>query len=109
MDKREARRAFKLKITPKGVYAVKCSASGETWVGASTHLDSQQNGAWYQLRNRLHQNKNMQAAWDAHGEAAFTYQVLETLDDDVPPLLLRDSLAERQKHWERELAASTAR
>lgn len=45
-------------------------------------------------------NKLMQAAWNAHGEEAFAYEVLETLDDDVPPLLLRDLLAERRKHWE---------
>ena len=42
----------------------------------------------------------MQAAWNAHGEEAFVYEVLETLDADVPPLLLRGLLEERRKHWE---------
>jgi hypothetical protein len=42
----------------------------------------------------------MQAAWNAHGEAAFAYEILETLDDDTAPLLLRDLLEERRQHWE---------
>ena len=76
------------------------------WVGASTHLDSERNGIWFQLRLGLHQNKRMQAEWNAKREEAFAYEILETLDDDVLPLLLKDVLRERQKHWERELAAA---
>jgi hypothetical protein len=100
MDKRAARREYKLKKTPKGIYAVRCKATGEAWVGASTHLDSQVNQMWWELRGGLHRNTPMQAAWTWHGEGSFAYEVLETLDDDVPPLLLRDLLEERRKHWE---------
>ena len=73
MDKRAARREYKLKKTPKGIFAVRCKATGEVWVGASTHLDSQVNQIWW----GLHRNKPMQAAWNAHGEDAFAYEVLE--------------------------------
>lgn len=99
MDKRAARREYKSKRTPKGIFAVRCKATGDVWVGSSTHLDSQVNTIWFQLRGGLHMNQVMQAAWNAHGEAAFTYEVLETLDDDVPALLLKDLLQERLKHW----------
>ena len=104
MDKRGARRAFKERVTPKGIFVIRCAAAGEAWVDASTHLDSEKNGAWFQLRNGLHRNQEMQAAWTAHGEAAFEYAILETLDDDVSPLLLRDLLAQRKRHWELQLA-----
>jgi hypothetical protein len=106
IDKREARKAFKSRKTPNGVFAVRCAVSGEVWVGASDHLDSARNGVWFLLRNGLHHNQRLQAAWNSHGEAAFEYEVLEKFDEDVAPLLLRDLLRERQKHWERELGAS---
>jgi hypothetical protein len=108
MDKRAARKEFKSKKIPKGIFAVRCTASGEVWVGASTHLDSERNSLWYRLRNGLHQNKPLQAAWTLYGEPAFEYKALETLDDDIAPLLLKDALSERQKHWTGELHASAA-
>jgi hypothetical protein len=48
----------------------------------------------------------MQAVWNTHGEEAFAYEVLQTLDDDVAPLLLKDLLEERRKHWQRVLGAN---
>ena len=106
MDKRAARKEYKSRKTPKGIFAVRCKATGEAWVGASNHLDSQGNQIWFVLRSGLHRNQPMQAAWNAHGEASFAYEILETLDDDVPPLLLKDLLEERRKHWQRVLGAN---
>jgi hypothetical protein len=108
MDKREARKEFKSRKTPKGIFAIRCAATAEVWVSASDHLDSARNGVWFQLRNGLHQNKRLQAEWNTNGEEAFAYEVLETLDDDVSSLLLKDVLLERQKHWEGKLGASIA-
>ena len=85
MDKREARKEFKLRTTPKGIFAVRCLASGDVWVSATDHLDSARNGVWFQLRNGLHQNKTLQAVWNAHGEGGFEFEVLETLPEDVSP------------------------
>jgi hypothetical protein len=104
MDQRAARQEYKSKKTPKGIFAVRSHSTGAAWVDSSTHLDSHRNRIWFELRAGLHRNKQMQAAWNAHGEAAFAYEVLETFDDDVSPLLLRDLLEERRKHWERVLA-----
>ncbi len=106
MDKREARKAYKTRITPKGVFAVRCKSSGEVWVGASDHLDTAQNGVWFQLRGGLHRNPQLQAAWNAHGEAAFEFERLEQFDDDVSPLLLGDLSQKRRKHWEKALSAA---
>jgi hypothetical protein len=35
MDKREARKEFKSRLTPKGVFALQCTASKELWVSGS--------------------------------------------------------------------------
>ena len=105
MDKREARKEFKLRTTPKGIFAVRCLASGDVWVSATDHLDSARNGVWFQLRNGLHQNKTLQAVWNAHGEGGFEFEVLETLPEDVSSVALGDLLRERQKHWQAKLHA----
>ena len=105
MDKREARKEFKSRKTPKGIYSVRCTASGEAWVNASDHLDTVRNGLWFQLRAGSHFNKRLQEAWNTHGESAFEFGILETFDDDVAPLLLKDLSKERQRHWERQLEA----
>jgi len=105
MDKREACKEFKSTTTPKGVFVVRCTVSREAWAGASDHLDSARNGLWFQLREGRHPNKRLQAAWTAHGEAEFEYAILETLDEDVSPLVLKDSLKERLKHWVGQLNA----
>jgi hypothetical protein len=106
MNKREARNEFKSRRTPKGIFAIRCTAAEEVWVGASDHLNSARNGIWFLLRNGLHPNKRLQATWNTHGEEAFDYEVLENVDEDVSPLLLGDLLRERLKHWETELGAS---
>src|SRR5258708_7977508 len=106
MDKREARKEFKSRITPKGVFALRCMATKDAWAGGSHHLNSERNGLWFMLRGGLHHNKGLQAAWKSHGEETFQFEVVETLDDDIAPLLLKDTLKERQKYWEKELGAA---
>jgi hypothetical protein len=44
-------------------------------------------------------------ATTVHTQGEFGYEILETLDDDVAPLLLKDLLAERQKYWRQTLGA----
>lgn len=104
MDNREARKEYKLQKSPKGVFAVRCQATSEVWVDGSTHLDTQVNRIWLELRAGSHRNKPMQAAWNAHGEQSFAYEILETVDAGTPALLLRDLLAERRIHWARAVA-----
>ena len=106
MDRREARRQFKEKKTEKGVFAIRCVPSSEVWVGSFANLDAARTGTWFMLRNGTHHNKTMQAAWSKHGEAAFEYEVLEKLNEDLSPLLLRDTLHDRQKYWKNQLGAA---
>jgi type II secretory pathway component PulK len=58
-----------------------------------------QNSQLFQLRQHLHRNKELQATWNAQGEEAFEFAVLETLPDDTPSLNLGDLLAERKQAW----------
>ena len=106
IDKREARRTFKEKKTPKGVFAVRCASSGEVWLGSSANLDSSRTGIWFLLRNGMHHNKAMQAAWNEHGADAFQHDILENFEEDLSPMQLGDLLRDRLKHWRAELGAA---
>ena len=106
MDRREIRKEFKSRKTPKGIYTVRCAAGGLAWAGASTHLDTERNSLWFQLRNGSHLNRKLQEAWNAHGEAAFEFAAVETLDEDANPMLVKDLLRERLEHWTKEMGAT---
>ena len=88
-----------------GVFAVICEATGEVWVGTSRHLDTQQNGIWFSLRQGASLHRTLQAAWTAHGEAAFRFEELERLRDDYPPLSRPNELKRRQALWLERLQA----
>jgi hypothetical protein len=98
-ERKEAARQFKERKPSPGIYALRCSTTGRTWVDSSPNLDAAQNSQFFQLRQRLHRNKELQAGWNAHGEASFRFEVLEKLPEDTPSLNLRDLLQERKQAW----------
>lgn len=112
MDKqarREAIRDFKEKKTVAGVYAVRCAASGEVWVAGAPNVEPQHQRHWFGLRTGGHPNRAMQAAWNAHGADAFSFEVLERLDDeDLTPLGRADLIKARERHWLATLGATRA-
>ncbi|HEX5379377.1 MAG TPA: GIY-YIG nuclease family protein [Phenylobacterium sp.] len=104
--RREITNAFKERKVRAGVFSVRCAATGETWVGTSRNLDSQQNSIWFGLRMGSHRNKAMQAAWKAHGEEAFEFAPVEVIElEDVSAYILNQRLAERLAHWREALKA----
>jgi len=102
--RKEIARTYKERTPLQGIFAVRCGADGRTWVSASRHLDTQQNGLWFGLRQGGLPNAELQAVWNAHGEAAFTFEVLEEVTDENP-LLIASLLKEREKHWRAKLGA----
>lgn len=112
MDKqtrRELLRDYKERKSVAGVYAVHCAASGEVWTAGSRNIDAQQNSLWFGLRTGGHINRAMQAAWTAHGEAGFTFEVLERIEDEaLTPQGVLDHLKTRERHWLATLGAKKA-
>jgi hypothetical protein len=104
-ERKEAARQFKERKPSPGIYALRCRATGRSWVDSSPNLDAAQNSQFFQLRQKLHRNKDLQAEWNAHGEESFEFSVLETLPEDTPPLNLRDLLTERKQAWTKQIFA----
>ncbi len=75
-----------------GIYAITNTANGRQYVGSAvdthqrwlTHLSG--------LRRDKHPNPKLQAAWRKYGEVAFTFTVLERVDDPT-------NLLEREQHY----------
>jgi hypothetical protein len=99
MTRKEAIREFKERKTPRGIFAIRCTATRRVWVGASRNLDAAKNGYWFGLRTGKHLDKSLQEEWTERGESAFAYEILEKLDDDVHPMGLTDLLKTKQSEW----------
>jgi hypothetical protein len=106
IDRKAAIAAYKERKTRAGIFAVRCAATGQVWVGESRHVDTQQNGLWFSLKHGNYPNRALQAAWAAHGADAFGLEILECLpDEDLTPYLQGRLLQERGQDWRAQLAA----
>ncbi|MEW6018620.1 MAG: GIY-YIG nuclease family protein [Pseudomonadota bacterium] len=104
--RKAATAAYKERKPAWGVFAVICNATGQAWVGASRHVDTQKNGLWFTLRMGSSPFADLQAAWKKHGgEEAFRYEELERLREDYPPLGREDEIKRRQALWAARLEA----
>ena len=111
MDKarrEELLRQYAERKQPTGVFAVRNSISGEVWVGHSKNIDVQQNGLWGRLKGGSCFNEDVQASWNKHGADAFTYEILEHIEETDPHAIQR-LLPERAQAWREELKAGTVK
>ena len=98
-DRKAAIAAYKERKSPAGIFAVRCAASGQVWVGQTLDLDKIQNRIWFMLRLGNHSIRVLQDAWTLHGAAAVTFEPLEQLEDEESPYIRDGLLKERLVHW----------
>ena len=89
-----------------GIYSLRCTATGEVWVGSSPTLDRVQNRLWFTLKMKSATPESLQAAWDTHGEAAMTFEAIEQIDEKDIAFSQRATLLERRDAWAAELGAT---
>lgn len=104
-DRKQAIREFKEAIVPQGIYAIVCTATDAKWVGASRNLNAQRNSTWAQLKSGMHLSKSLLSAWKEEGEDHFSFEVLETLPEDISPIVADDARKELKRKWAAELGA----
>ena len=108
-NRRDLIRDFKDTKPAAGIFAVRCAATGEVWVGGSPNVAAQENRLWFALRAGGHPKPDMQASWTAHGADAFGFEVLERIEDpDLTPAGLKDELKSRERRWLETLGAKRA-
>ncbi len=98
--------AYKERKVTGGIYAIRCETTGGVWVGHCPDIETIQTREWFSLRHGGHPNKGLQAEWNTHGEADFTFVSLERIAEDAVSQLMRNShLKDRAVHWREQLQA----
>jgi hypothetical protein len=98
--------AYREEKRPAGLFALRCAATDQAWVGTSRNIGQQQNSVWFTLKLGSHPNKALQAVFNQHGADAFVYEVLEEVDgEEMSSLGLTDLLKSKQKEWRAALNA----
>jgi hypothetical protein len=105
MNRKDAIAEYKNRKTPRGMFVVRFAEEGPVFVDATPDLNAAKNMLLFTLRNGLHTNQQLQTEWNTHGEAAFRYEVLEKLDDDLEQITWRDLLKDKRKEWIAKLGA----
>lgn len=106
MDKKEAIREYKERVTPRGIFALRCTTTGHAWVELAPNLNSGPTAELFQLKLGGHRNAQAQAEWNEHGAESFTVEVLEKLDDELSEMAAKDALKARKAHWIEALGAT---
>ena len=102
-DKKAAIADYRKRKDAAGIFAVRCAASNQVWVGQTLNLDTVQNRIWFTLRVGTHSIRDLQSAWTSHGADTFTFEPLEQLEDEEIPYVRDTLLKERVTHWRTEL------
>jgi hypothetical protein len=97
--------AYKERKSVAGIFAIRCTATAEVWIGQTPDLEKIQNRIWFTLRQGGHPCRSLQAAWTAHGPDSFTFEACERLEEEEVPYVRAALLKERALHWRTELGA----
>jgi hypothetical protein len=99
---------YKKRTSIAGIYALRCEVTGEVWAGQAFDLDKIQNRLRFSLRTGSHSNRGLQEAWSTHGDTAFSFEILERLEEEEAPYFRDALLKERLAHWRAALNALAA-
>ncbi len=103
-DRKAAVAAYRERKVEAGIYAVRCTASDQLWIGSAPDLSTIQNRLWFTLRQGRNAYRSLQEAWTAHGSEAFTFEIVEQLPDDDDPGYIRNAaLKTLHAHWVEKL------
>jgi hypothetical protein len=107
-DRKAAIAAYKEREVATGVFALRFAGAEGLWVGGAKDLAGVENRLRFALRHGGYPRPRLQAAWNAAGEAAFGFEVLETLDlpDDATDFVRASRLKDRIAHWREALSAA---
>jgi len=80
---------------PMGIYQIKNKKNGRMLIGSSMNLDGTFNRHQFTLDMAVHDNKELQQDWQAHGEDNFSFEVLQRIK---PREEILQSLSELDKY-----------
>ena len=75
-----------------GIYEIRNTLHGKCYIGAAINIKQRLYVHKSALRRNKHHNKELQKDWNIHGEAGFSFKVLEYLDES-------DYVGARERYW----------
>lgn len=87
MDKnrrKELLEAYRNRMPEMGVISLRCTATGETFLGTSTDIPASFNSVRVKLGSGFHPNRHLLDLWKQYGQAGFEFSVAKTLKYDDP-------------------------
>ena len=105
-ERKAAVSAYKERKPVAGMYAIRCAATDEQWVGATPDLSAIWTRRTFALRQGIETNRALQSAWNLHGPESFAFRVLEEIDLEQLPYGRERALKERVGHWREMLGAA---
>lgn len=104
-DRKAAVAAYKERKSAAGIYAIRCLATGQCWVGRAANLETVQNRLWFTLRQGGHPHRGLQATWAARGADSFAFEAIERLEEEDLAYIRDRLLKDRLAHWRAILQA----
>jgi hypothetical protein len=105
IDRKAAARAYREERRPMGVFAVRNTVTGTTFLGATVDLPSMLRRQLFTLQMGSHADHALQAEWNEHGEPAFVIEIIDVLEPPEDPAYKpADDLEALLEIWRERLA-----
>jgi hypothetical protein len=82
MDKSEAKKKYKQAKRPMGVFRIRNTQNGKSYVGYSIDLQARINRQKTELKFGSHRNSELLGEWKSFGVSSFEFEVLDELELD---------------------------
>lgn len=86
-----------------GIYMIKCLSSGKFYVGSAKNIEGRWKQHKRQLRKSTHKNRYLQNAWAKHGEGAFSFEVVQHVDDINNLIAAEQVILDRMRPYDRTI------
>jgi hypothetical protein len=97
-------RKYKETVPPAGVFVIRNTLSGRTYVAGSLDVEGAMNRARFELGLRSHRNKALVRDWVAHGAEHFSFEVIDRVRErDDPAFDRAGELEKLLALWHEEL------
>jgi len=82
MNRSKAKKDYKQARRPMGVYRIRNTRNGKSYIGFSTDLQARINRQKTELKFGSHRNAELLGEWKSFGESSFEFEVLDELAHD---------------------------
>jgi hypothetical protein len=103
--KKELKLQYKQMKPEMGIFIIRSKVDHKCYIQATQDLRGVVNGAKVRLAAGMHPYRELQKAWNEHGEENFTIEILDNLayDKDESKTDYKEDLALLQMIWEEKL------